>query len=66
MKSQRAIKRNLRELREFIETSDDGVATRVAYAIETAVRWATEETVEWPGLVQQAKDEAALLRKEFG
>lgn len=64
-KSDGTIKRNLRELRKFIDSSDDPIATRIAYAMETAVRWATEDTVEWPGLLKQAQDEAELLRKQL-
>jgi len=63
-KSQRTINKHLKELRELIDTSKDPLETRIAYAMETAVRWATEDTVGWEGLKDQAINEAAILKKE--
>lgn len=63
--NQRTIKRHLKELRELIDSTDDFIEARIAYAMETAVRWATENTVDWDSLVKQAKDEATILRQEI-
>lgn len=63
--SQRTIKRNLKELREVIDNTSDPVLARIAYAMERAVRWATENTVDWSGLAQQAREEAAFLKPEL-
>lgn len=63
-KSERTIKRNLGQLRNLIDTTEDPVLKRVAYSMENAVRWATENTVGWPGLVQQAVSEAYMLKQE--
>lgn len=61
------VKRHLVELRkDCIEGSLDPVEKRIAYAMEQAVRWATEATTGWPKLAVQAEEEAALLRKELG
>ena len=64
-KSKRTIKRNLRELRKLIDTSEDVLLSRIAYAIETAVRWTIEDTTNWEGLCDQAKSEADLLKKQL-
>jgi hypothetical protein len=65
-KSQSTIKRHLKQLRKQEIESDDPIAFRIAYAMEQAVRWATEATVGWPGLAEQARIEAGLLRRELG
>lgn len=62
-KSLRTIKKNLKELRELIDTSPDIFEHRMAYTIETALRWAIEDTVGWPDMIQEAKDAAWLLKK---
>ena len=65
MKSNLTIKKQLKELRELIYTSENPLETRIAYAMETAVRWVVEETVGWEGLKDQAISEAAILKKEL-
>lgn len=65
MKSKTTIRKHLRELRQLIENTDDPLERQIAYAMETAVRWATEETVGWPGLREEAKAEARILAKEL-
>lgn len=61
------IRRHLVELRkDCIEGSNDPIVQRVAYAMEQAVRWATERTEGWSRLALQAEEEAVLLRKELG
>jgi hypothetical protein len=63
LKSPTTIKRHLRQLRKEVIESDDVMAARIAYAMECAVRWATERTVGWPSLVEQARIDAKCLRE---
>ena len=65
MKSKPTIKRHLKELRHLIDTSPDPIVVRIAYAMETAVRWATEDVKDWPSLAQEAEEEAKILRSEL-
>ncbi len=65
VKSTATVKRHLRELRKEIDASGDVVFRGIACAIETAVRWAIEPVVDWPGLVKQAKDDAEILKEEL-
>jgi O-succinylbenzoate synthase len=65
-KAASTIKRNLHDLRKLI---DDPKSTpsekRIAYAMETAIRWATEETVGWSDMASEAKLSAELLKGEL-
>ena len=62
----KTIRRHLKTLRaECIQGQADPILMRIAYAMETAVRKMTERTVGWPSLVEEAKTEADLLRKEL-
>jgi hypothetical protein len=63
--SESAIQHELSRLRAFIDTSDDPIATRIAYAVETAIRWATEETADWDKPLEEAQSEAKILRAEL-
>jgi hypothetical protein len=63
LKSPATIKSNLRQLRKEVIESNDVLASRIAYAMECAVRWATERTVGWPSLAEQARIEAKCLRE---
>lgn len=63
--SERTVKKHLMELRKLIEESKDPILVRIAYEMETAVRWATEDVVDWPGLAQQAAEAAQMLREEL-
>lgn len=65
MKSATTIRRHLKELRELIDNSDDPAEQRIAYAMETAIRWATRETVGWGRMVDDAKQLAVFLRQEL-
>lgn len=58
-------KKQLRALRRLIETDPDPIVTRIAYSMEFAVRYATENTVGWPTLVKEARENAELLRDEL-
>jgi hypothetical protein len=65
VKSDRSVKTNLIQLRHLIDSTSDPILKRIAYAIETAVRWAREDVRGWPDLVEEAEAEAALLKKEI-
>lgn len=66
MKSASTIRRNQQALRAIIDSDDsDAVLKRIAYAMETALTWATVKTVDWPSMDQEAHLLAALLRKEL-
>ena len=66
--SDQTIRKNLRALRQVIETEQDPIVVRIAYAMEQAVRWAVEET-DWSKhprmLGGEAYAEADILRKEL-
>ncbi len=64
--SQRTLKRRLKELRTLIDASKDPAEQRVAYAMETAIRWATEDTKGWEAPVVCATDLAKMVRRELG
>ena len=63
--SERTIKRRLKELRTLIDTSNDPAVQRIAYGMETAIRWATEKTVGWPPPAVEAELLAKILREEL-
>lgn len=64
-KKPETVKGALRKLRQEVINGDDPVASRIAYEMECAVRWATEDT-HWPSLSEFARDAARLLRAELG
>lgn len=59
------VRRQLKRLRHVIETDPDAMVKRIGYAIETAVRYVSEDTVGWPDLVTQAREEADFMKREF-
>ena len=62
----RRIKQELKRLRaECIDGQSDAVLKRIAYEMETAIRYATERTVGWPNLVDLAREAARLIRQEL-
>jgi len=63
--SQRTIKRRLKELRTLIDTNKDPAVTRIAYAMECAIRWATLDTVGWEPPAATAIELAGILRREL-
>ena len=66
MKSPTTIRRHKKRLRaECIDNVRDPILRRVAYAMETAVTWATTDTVGWPSLAEEARALAEILRKEL-
>jgi hypothetical protein len=57
---------HLRALRRLIEDdSTDEITRRIAYEVETAIRWAREPVVGWPSPVVHVKGGAALLRERL-
>jgi hypothetical protein len=65
MKAPSTIRRHIRELREMIDTSADPCEQRIAYAMETALRWAALDTTGWPTMRTEAATLAVLLRREL-
>jgi hypothetical protein len=64
-KSDALVKRELRRLRRFIDSSNDPIDRRIAYVVETAIRWARQDTVGWPTPLKDALANADLLRTEL-
>lgn len=63
--SKRTIRKRLKELRELVDNHPDPAVQRIAYGMETVIRWATEDTVGWKTPAEDAKATAALLRSEM-
>ena len=57
------IRNEIARLREFIDTSDDKVATRVAYEVEQALRWSIEDTEDWPKPLDSLFETVSLLKE---
>lgn len=56
------VKAELKKLRKFIETTKCPIESRIAYAMEQSIRWATQETVGWPKPNREAVEEANALK----
>lgn len=65
IQSKKRIKAELKALRDVIDNSGDPIASRVAYGMECAIRWATEDTTDWDRPSQDAHVLADMLRKEL-
>lgn len=63
--SDRTIRRRLKELRRQIDSSKDLTVQRMSYAMECAIRWATEETHGWEPPAETARNLARMLRDEL-
>jgi hypothetical protein len=59
------LQRELKKLRKIVETSKDPLETRIAYTIEHAIRWATQETVGWPRPHKEVSDVAKMVEKRL-
>ena len=59
------ILRRLKELRDLIDTTKDPYEARIAYAMETAIQWATEHTVGWQPPAKEARLLAEMLRTDL-
>lgn len=65
-KSRNTVRRNLAELRAIIDDPETPPElARIALGMETAIRWATEKTVGWGDMAQEALALSELLRKEL-
>lgn len=63
--SKRTVTRRLKELRTLIDTDKDPTVTRIAYAMEGAIRWATCDTVGWEPPAKEAIILAKFLREDL-
>lgn len=64
--SKRKIKSEIRKLRVVIDNSDgDEVLARIAYAVETALRWSIEDTTGWLPTSAEVFEEAHILKTEL-
>ena len=61
MKSERTIRRHVAQLRKLCEASNDPLEARVAQAMETALRWALNQTAY--GIIGSMEEEAKLQVK---
>lgn len=64
-KAASTIKRELASLRALIESTDDDIAKRVAWAVEQGIRWAVEKTVGWERPSVDVNDTAKIIREEL-
>jgi hypothetical protein len=62
--SKRMIESEIKKLRVIVERGDDPVVTRIAYAVENALRWSIEDTKGWKKPSEDVWDEAEYLKKE--
>jgi hypothetical protein len=62
--NRKTISSALNQLRFVVEKSPDPALRRTAQAMETAIRWATEETVGWKRPHKEAVELAKLVRDE--
>jgi hypothetical protein len=62
--SKRTIEGEIRKLRAIVETNSDPAIRRIAYAIETALRWSIEDTKGWERPSEDVYSEAEILKKE--
>lgn len=65
MKAERTVKKELRALRQLIDSPDtDNLTKRVAWEVEQAIRWAREDVKDWPRPIESAMSGANLIREE--
>lgn len=60
-----AIRKAIKELRVLIDTTKDPCESRIAYAMETAIVWATKHTEGWSAPAITARQLAKFLRQEL-
>lgn len=60
-----SIRRSIKLLRKLIDSSGDPVVFRIAYAVETALRWATTETTGWERPEKDVLIIAEFLRQDW-
>ena len=60
--SQRTVRRRLRELRVLIDDpKTDKLTARVAYTVEVAIRWATQQTSGWESPREEVIEAVRLI-----
>lgn len=67
MKADSTVRKELRRLRQAIDSPDtDNLTKRVAYEVEQAIRWAREDAIKgWPTPLTMATGAANLIRQEI-
>ena len=63
--SSRSLRAELKKLRDTIDGNKDPLVVRIAYEVETALRWASEETVGWEPPSASVISAANMLRAEL-
>lgn len=60
------IRSEITKLRVIIDNSgNDDVLARIAYAVETALRWSIENTEDWETPSQDVFEEARILKTQL-
>lgn len=59
------IQQEIRRLRKIVETTHDEAEKRLAYTVETALTWATTETVGWDPPARSIPQDARMLRDDL-
>lgn len=62
MKADSTIKRELKKLRHIVENNPDHYEARFAQAMETAIKWAREDTHGWPSPSKEAIEMPKCLK----
>jgi hypothetical protein len=63
--SRQQVRDEIAKLREIVDTSDDVAAKRIAYTLETALRWVIEETCGWESPSESLPSDVKMLRDEL-
>lgn len=63
--SQRTINLQLKKLRSQSENHHDPAVARISQAMETAIRWTTEETEGWATPALEAQAMAVIVNREI-
>lgn len=60
--SSKSINKTLAKLRAIVEADKDPIETRIAYAVECAIRWATEDTNGWKRPEDDVRLESGMVK----
>ena len=63
--SRHQVRDEIAKLREIVDTSDDVAAKRMAYTLETALRWVIEETAGWETPSESLPSDVKMLMEEI-
>jgi hypothetical protein len=68
--SRKKIRSEIKKLRKYIDDSkgktlQNIVEMRIAYAVETALRWSIEDTDGWGGRLEDVLENANILMKDL-